>query len=366
MPKGYRLRLPVEATEWTTETLAQQLGPREQYAGQPRARSYRVRQGDTLAKVARSQGVPVAELARLNRLSQNDALRAGRTLRLPEQPPALVAAVESAIAAGEPAAAPPAPALEEPRFYVVRAGDSLAAIAGRVNLTQSQLVALNGIRNPDSIYEGQRLRLVPDPAPVPQAGSAPEVDAAPPPSASPSRAALRLPRARRSRFRAARRAMRDLAGAGWRGAAGRAIPPSTASMPTARSGSRRPRHSATTATGLAFPLAACARLNGLRAGSSVAMGREVRLDFSRVSQQQFEQRRRAYHHALQTEFFSGHRIVGTEVYVTRRGDSLWAVTQRYARLPSWLLQQYNPDIDFSDLRAGVELVVPKVEAVPAV
>ena len=27
-----------------------------------------------------------------------------------------------------------------------------------------------------------------------------------------------------------------------------------------------------------------------------------------------------------------------------------------------LLQHYNPDVNFSDLRAGVEIVIPKVEA----
>ena len=50
-------------------------------------------------------------------------------------------------------------------------------------------------------------------------------------------------------------------------------------------------------------------------------------------------------------------------YIVRRGDSLWTVTQRYARLPMWLIQQYNPDVDFSDMRAGLELTVPKVEEV---
>jgi LysM repeat protein len=49
------------------------------------------------------------------------------------------------------------------------------------------------------------------------------------------------------------------------------------------------------------------------------------------------------------------------VYIVRRGDSLWTVTQRYARLPMWLLQQYNPDTDFGDMRPGTELTVPKVE-----
>jgi hypothetical protein len=80
-----------------------------------------------------------------------------------------------------------------------------------------------------------------------------------------------------------------------------------------------------------------------------------------VSRATFEQKRRDYHQQLQAAFFADHRIAGTEVYVTRKGDSLWAVTQRYHLLPAWLLQQYNTDLDFSDLRAGTRMVVPKVE-----
>ena len=69
VPKGYKLRLPAESRSWTTELLAQQLGPREQYLGQFRARSYKVKSGDTLATIAGKQGVGLAELARLNGLS---------------------------------------------------------------------------------------------------------------------------------------------------------------------------------------------------------------------------------------------------------------------------------------------------------
>jgi hypothetical protein len=37
------------------------------------------------------------------------------------------------------------------------------------------------------------------------------------------------------------------------------------------------------------------------------------------------------------------------------------VTQRGA-MPVWLLQQYNPDVDFATLRPGTVIVLPKVEA----
>ena len=45
----------------------------------------------------------------------------------------------------------------------------------------------------------------------------------------------------------------------------------------------------------------------------------------------------------------------------RRGDSLWTMTQKFSNLPIWLLRQYNPDTDLSDLRAGTQVVMPRVE-----
>jgi hypothetical protein len=95
------------------------------------------------------------------------------------------------------------------------------------------------------------------------------------------------------------------------------------------------------------------------------MGRRLKLDFSKVSQAQFEVKRREFHEQLQAAFFANHRITGTQVYVARRGDSLWNVAQRNGSLPAWLVLHYNPDIDFGTLRAGLEIVIPKVEQVPA-
>jgi membrane-bound lytic murein transglycosylase D len=79
-----------------------------------------------------------------------------------------------------------------------------------------------------------------------------------------------------------------------------------------------------------------------------------------VSREAFENKRRAYHRDLEASYFAAHRITGTEVYIARRGDSLWTVTQRFEHLPIWLLQQYNPDVDFSAMRPGTQLVVPRV------
>lgn len=107
------------------------------------------------------------------------------------------------------------------------------------------------------------------------------------------------------------------------------------------------------------------RINHLSFRRPVIVGHRIRLDFRRVPPDEFEARRRNYHQALEAGYFAAHRIVGTEQYVAQSGDSLWTLTQRFAQLPLWLLREYNPDTDFSDLHPGTQLVVPRIEAVSA-
>ncbi len=102
-------------------------------------------------------------------------------------------------------------------------------------------------------------------------------------------------------------------------------------------------------------------LNRMKYGQAVLLGRKLRLDFERIPREQFEQRRREFHTRLQAMFFEQRRILGTEVYIVRRGDSLWSIAQKYSGVPVWLLQQYNPDMELSELRAGLPLVVPRID-----
>ena len=114
---------------------------------------------------------------------------------------------------------------------------------------------------------------------------------------------------------------------------------------------------------LQIPTQKLRNVNKLKAKQPVLLGQKLNLDYSRVSRETFEQLRRDYHAKLQGEYFVQHRIAGTEVYIVRRGDSLWTMTQRFSNLPIWLLRQYNPDTDLSDLRPGTQVVMPRVEVV---
>jgi membrane-bound lytic murein transglycosylase D len=97
----------------------------------------------------------------------------------------------------------------------------------------------------------------------------------------------------------------------------------------------------------------------------VLIGHKIKLEFAKVSREEFEQKRREFHRTAQASYFASHRIVGTEVYLAQRGDSGWTVTQHNAELPLWLLQQYNPDLDLSEMHLGTQIVVPKIVEVSA-
>ncbi len=58
---------------------------------------------------------------------------------------------------------PQEPAPEQPgraqRVYIIRRGDTLWGISRRVGVPISQIVRINGVRNPNAIYEGQVIRI---------------------------------------------------------------------------------------------------------------------------------------------------------------------------------------------------------------
>ena len=101
-------------------------------------------------------------------------------------------------------------------------------------------------------------------------------------------------------------------------------------------------------------------LNKLRKSAMVTQGRKLKLDLSQVSAAQFVEARRGYHRRLQETFFAGHRIAGTLRYAVKRGDSLWTIAQQHDDLPVWLVAQYNPDVNFQDMRPGTTLTLPQV------
>jgi len=398
VPRGYRLRLPSTDDLWTTTMLTQRLSPQELLAGQPVPARHRVRKGDTLASVARQYGVSTRELASMNGLGLKAKLRSGRYVRIPESTvPVSTALVATTVAPPPAKAAAILPVSEEatPKIYVVRRGESISEIATKVRVPEAQLLKINRIKNPNFLFEGQRLLLA---ASDLQADAAAEaaVPAAPTPSVPATVASAQPAPGGVSPAVAQRESEEDAAAveaaavekvaqtaekegpvsAAQADAVGPAIGPAAETADSAdpidytvaKDSTIRVAAAETLghyADWLGMSAGSLRKLNNMKYGKPVLIGRKLKLAFDKTSRDAFETKRRDYHRTLQAQYFAAHRILGTEIYIARRGDSLWTVTQRFARLPVWLLQQYNPDTDFSEMRAGTQIVVPRVEEVVA-
>jgi len=111
------------------------------------------------------------------------------------------------------------------------------------------------------------------------------------------------------------------------------------------------------------PSATLRTMNKLHKNAMVTVGHKVKLDLSKVTAEEFTAARRDYHRHLQDEFFAAHKIAATETYTVKRGDSLWTIAQQHGDLPVWLISQYNPDSDLSDLRPGTTVTLPRIAAI---
>lgn len=108
------------------------------------ADSYKVRQGDNLAKISKKFGVSVEALKETNNL-QSDALKLRQILAIPPSQKTKVAKSKKL-----------APAVTS--FYVVQKGNSLYTIARKTGVSVSDLRTMNHIRD-NRLRTGQRLVL---------------------------------------------------------------------------------------------------------------------------------------------------------------------------------------------------------------
>ncbi|MDH5327148.1 MAG: LysM peptidoglycan-binding domain-containing protein [Gammaproteobacteria bacterium] len=102
------------------------------------------------------------------------------------------------------------------------------------------------------------------------------------------------------------------------------------------------------------------RINRLRYGKPVIIGKKIKLVFSKVSKDEFEKRRKSYHQSLQEAFFQEFEITGSDKHTIRRGDSVWFLAKRKYKIPIWLLRQYNPDLELNKIIPGTVVKFPKV------
>jgi len=415
VPRGFELRIP--ASEPRDEVLAalSQIREDERYGSQQRDRNYKVRRGNTLAGIAKHFEVDIDDLIAVNDLKNPHSIRAGQILALP-LPDGVKVDPAARVPSAGPTPTPPEPTLvAENGQYTVRRGDSVWLIARRLGVGEETLVSLNDLGDGDRIKVGQVLRVEPEkPQPIvvaaassgaespveasePQAGvivarepgaagEGSQIDGDSPPGVSaavgetPSEEAAvvaaevvdditpehvsdgliaRVERAEPASVEEAEEIAPALP---------LSVQPDLLADPSDYSVEADESIEVQAAETLGhyadwLELRAwrLRRLNGMRYRQPVVIGQRLTLDFSRISISDFEQRRLAYHRALQGSFFKRNRIAGTETHVIRQGESLWVLARRKYDIPIWLLRQYNPDMDFDAIDIGATVTIPRVE-----
>ncbi len=103
------------------------------------------------------------------------------------------------------------------------------------------------------------------------------------------------------------------------------------------------------------------RINDLRFGSPLHLHQKVQIPLNKVTAREFEEQRYEFHKRLQEDFFATYTVNATDPYRVRRGDNFWSLCRQKFDVPMWLLSNYNPEVDFADLRMNQKLLIPSVE-----
>ena len=105
--------------------------------------THTVQRGETLGSIAARYDTTVAELMRINGISNPNLIHPGQVIKVPGS-------------SGDGSSSSGGSSGGE-RIYIVRRGDTLSQIAARYGVTAAAIAQANGIKDASKIYEGQRL-----------------------------------------------------------------------------------------------------------------------------------------------------------------------------------------------------------------
>jgi membrane-bound lytic murein transglycosylase D len=309
IPKGYSLRLPEEND--TFKQLASNMPGSMFEPRQRRSRFYRVERGDTAGVIARRHGVKLQDLIMANGLGYRATIYAGQNLRIPLPEEKVVPVLAQSAAK------------QEKRVLLAMADVNLESVeTSPEKAVQEGSVSLPVVELPQSVQEEGIIE--------------PEI---------------------------------EIAVAALDGQMSQAVVVGNLQVENVlekdgrMSGEIRVEVGETLghyADWLGIPTQDIRRLNGLRYGRSIQISQVVRLEFSSISREQFEEERYEFHKEREEDFFTAYVVEGSRLYRIQRGDTIWSLCHEKFDLPFWILKKFNAAHDFHVLMPGQELIIPLV------
>jgi membrane-bound lytic murein transglycosylase D len=103
------------------------------------------------------------------------------------------------------------------------------------------------------------------------------------------------------------------------------------------------------------------KLNGLRFGKDIRINDSIIIPLRRVTKEVFEERRFEFHKEIAEDFFASFRIEKVQTYTVRRGDNIWTLSKEKFEVPLWLIKKYNTHLNLSALYPSQQLFIPIIE-----
>jgi len=387
IPKGFVIKVQKEQLNGSINALLARVPNNERFPIQTPDIAYVIQKGDSLSAIARRFKTSVAQLTSLNQIRDSHRISIGQRLLLPQDTAAATGLTSAQIAASAPTSNPPSRGNQD--SYSVRRGDTLSSIAERFDVSELSLLQANNIDHPDRIYPGQKL-LLPGESPstaqlvVYVASAEPPVKPALVPVPEPELAGIAMIEELMPPLNADEIALegddeigeeafalsledtRSIAQRNEQVLSELAADPSDYGV--GENNTIEIQASETLghyADWLGLVSADIRRLNKMPSSQPVVIGRRLELDFSKVSVAQFELKRRQYHLEEQQEFFRQFRIENVDEYRVSANDNIANLARRKYSVPMWLLQQYNPELNFRQVQIGQTVVFPVLAPVPA-
>jgi membrane-bound lytic murein transglycosylase D len=316
--------------------------------------SYRVRRNDNLSKIAKRFRTDSRYLAKINNIKNPDALHPGQRIKVPQSGPSIQLAKLGV----------DRKSLQD-GYYKVQKNDNLSKIAKRFDTDVIHLTSLNRMRDPNSLYSGQRLKI----------------------TGSPAEATTRKSKIKNFKLSVNRQGQSSTKQQNKKEIrVKRAVPEGTlkvatktnkrlnknrpAFMPVSFSSKNQESIGTITvdfdetlshyAEWSLLSVRELRKINRIGKNAEITVNRKLRVSFAKTNPEKFEERRQEYHKAIQEDFFNNYDISKLTIRSVEKGETLWEICNDNYTIPLWLLSSYNSEKNIKALAVGEPIIIPVI------
>jgi len=363
IPRGFIFQAPVEKVDNMVARYGQ-IPQRVKYDQQLRSKWYTVRRGDTLSGIALRFGTTVSSLKSFNNIGRRNHIYIGQVIQLPggkprHQPSFQLAKLDSDNLSTKLVS------------YKVRRHDNLSKIAKRFDTNALHLASINGFRNPDALYPGQRIK-VPGQEVVEQV--APETISSRNFKLTVDRSQVEKLSGNDGKITAVK--TENAVSQGTLKVISSKTEGINRNRPAFKPVSFSPNKNSGSMIGTItvdfdetlshyaewslLSVAELRRINRIGKRSDISVNDKLRVDFAKVLPDKFEEKRQEYHKAIQEDFFNNYEISKLTIRSVQKGETLWQMSNDNYTIPLWLLSSYNSEKDIRSLSVGEPIVIPVI------